>query len=186
MSLFSLIILAIGLCMDSFAVSLSSGVLMRSFTWQRIGKFSLFMALFQGAMPVIGWLLGLGFRNYIDTYDHWIALGLLVFLGGRMIYEGLQHKEECSFDPCATRTVICLALATSIDALAVGISLSFLRVDMLLSATVIALTTLLFSVGGLFIGHYIGSRLQKYAEIVGGVILIAIGIKICVEHIFFA
>ena len=143
------------------------------------------MALFQGAMPVIGWLLGLGFRNYIDTYDHWIALGLLVFLGGRMIYEGLQHKEECSFDPCATRTVICLALATSIDALAVGISLSFLRVDMLLSATVIALTTLLFSVGGLFIGHYIGSKLQKYAEIVGGVILIAIGIKICVEHIFF-
>ena len=186
MSLFSLIILAIGLCMDSFAISLSSGVLMRPFTWQRIGKFSLFMALFQGAMPVIGWLLGLGFRNYIDTYDHWIALGLLVFLGGRMIYEGLQHKEECSFDPCATRTVICLALATSIDALAVGISLSFLRVDMLLSATVIALTTLLFSVGGLFIGHCIGSKLQKYAEIVGGVILIAIGIKICVEHIFFA
>ena len=137
MSLLSLIILAIGLCMDSFAVSLSSGVLMRPFTWQRVGKFSLFMALFQGAMPVIG-------------------------------------------------TVICLALATSIDALAVGISLSFLRVDMLLSASVIALTTLLFSVGGLFIGRYIGSRLQKYAEIMGGVILIAIGIKICIEHLFFA
>lgn len=172
--------------MDSFAVSLSSGVLMHPFTWRRIGKFTLFMALFQGAMPVIGWLLGLGFRNYIESYDHWIALGLLLFLGGRMIYEGIQHKEEACFDPCATRTVACLALATSIDALAVGVSLSFLRVDMLLSATVIALTTLIFSAGGLFIGHYIGSKLQKYAEIVGGAILIAIGIKICIEHLFFA
>lgn len=144
MSLLSLIILAIGLCMDSFAVSLSSGVLMHPFTWRRIGKFAFIMAIFQGAMPVIGWLLGLGFRNYIESYDHWIALGLLVFLGGRMIYEGLQHKEECCFDPCALRTAMCLALATSIDALAVGISLSFLRVDMVLSAIVIALTTLLF------------------------------------------
>ena len=182
----SLIILAIGLCMDSFAVSLSSGVLMHPFTWRRIGKFAFIMAIFQGAMPVIGWLLGLGFRNYIESYDHWIALGLLVFLGGRMIYEGLQHKEECCFDPCALRTAMCLALATSIDALAVGISLSFLRVDMVLSAIVIALTTLLFSIGGLFIGHYIGNKLQKYAEVIGGVILIALGIKICIEHLFFS
>lgn len=171
--------------MDSFAVSLTSGVLMRPFTLPRISKFALCMAFFQGILPVVGWLLGLGFRDYIEAYDHWIALGLLLFLGGRMVWEGIQHQDHPTFDPCAWRTAVCLALATSIDALAVGISLSFLRVNIWLSAAVIAATTLVFSVAGMLIGHYIGSKLQKGAEILGGIILIAIGIKICIEHTCF-
>ncbi len=186
MTLFSLIVLAIGLCMDSFAVSLSSGVLMRPCTLLRASKFALIMAAFQGLMPVIGWLLGVGFRDYIEAYDHWIALALLLFLGGRMIYESLQNEEQECFNPCCTRTAMTLGLATSIDALAVGISLSFLNVDLLQSALVIGITTFVFSLTGVYIGKKIGCFLKKGAGILGGAILILIGVKICIEHLFFA
>ncbi len=187
MSFISLILLAIGLCMDSFAVSLTGGVLMRPFKWLRAAKFAFIMAIFQGGFPLIGWLLGVGFRDYIESCDHWIALGLLLFLGGRMIYEAITEKDEAQcFDPCATRTAISLAIATSIDALAVGISLSFLHVDMVESAAVIAITTFLFSIAGVGIGHFVGSKMQRGATIFGGIILIGIGIKICVEHLFFS
>ena len=186
MTLFSLIVLAIGLCMDSFAVSLTSGTLMRPFTMRRACKFALIMALFQGLMPVVGWLLGVGFREYIEAYDHWIALALLLYLGGRMIHEALQEEECQCFDPCSTRTAMTMGLATSIDAMAVGISLSFLHVDMVQSAIVIGITTFIFSMAGLFIGKKIGCYLKKGAEIIGGIILILIGVKICIEHLFFA
>ncbi|MBP3349146.1 MAG: manganese efflux pump [Bacteroidaceae bacterium] len=186
MTLFSLIVLAIGLCMDSFAVSLTSGTLMRPFTMRRACKFALIMALFQGLMPVVGWLLGVGFREYIEAYDHWIALALLLYLGGRMIYEALQQEECQCFDPCCTRTAMTMGLATSIDAMAVGISLSFLHVDIVQSAIVIGITTFIFSMAGLLIGKKIGCYLKKGAEIIGGIILILIGVKICIEHLFFA
>ena len=186
MTLFSLILLAIGLCMDSFAVSLSSGVMMKPFTAGRAIKFAFIMALFQGLMPVIGWLLGVGFREYIGAYDHWIALGLLLYLGVRMIYESQQEEEEKFFDPTTLRTAITLGIATSIDALAVGISLSFLHASIILSAIVIGIATFIFSIGGVYIGKKIGCYLKKGAEILGGVILIFIGIKICVEHLFFS
>ena len=185
MTLFSLILLSIGLCMDSFAISLSSGVMMKPFNAGRALKFAFIMALFQGLMPVIGWLLGVGFREHIEAYDHWIALALLLYLGGHMIYESQQEEEEKSFDPTSTRTAITLGIATSIDALAVGVSLSFLNVDMVQSALVIGLTTFIFSIGGVYIGKKIGCYLKKSSEIVGGVILILLGIKICVEHLFF-
>ncbi len=186
MTLFSLIVLAIGLCMDSFAVSLTSGVLMNPFTHRRACRFAAILALFQGLMPVIGWLLGVGFRDYIEAYDHWIALALLVYLGGRMIYEALQNEENVCFDPCCMKTAMSLGLATSIDAMAVGISLSFLHVDILQSGVVIGITTFLFSMGGIYIGRKIGTYLKKNAGIIGGIILILIGVKICVEHLFFS
>lgn len=183
MTLFSLIVLAIGLCMDSFAVSLTSGVLMRPFCARRACKFAAIMAIFQGTMPVIGWLLGVGFRSYIESIDHWIALALLLYLGGRMIYEATQQEEQAKFDPCCTRTAMSMGLATSIDAMAVGISLSFLKVDMVQSALIIGITTFIFSMAGLYIGKKVGTYFKKGAEIVGGVILILIGVKICVEHL---
>lgn len=183
MTLFSLIILAIGLSMDSFAVSLTSGVLMRPFSARRACKFALILAIFQGCMPVIGWMLGVGFRNYIESIDHWIALALLTYLGGRMIYESLQHEEESKFDPCCTRTAMSMGFATSIDAMAVGISLSFLKVDMLQSAIIIGITTFIFSFAGIYIGKKVGSYLKKGAEMIGGIILILIGVKICLEHL---
>lgn len=183
MTLFSLIVLAIGLSMDSFAVSLTSGVLMKPFHLKRACKFAFIMAIFQALMPVIGWLLGVGFRNFITAFDHWIALGLLTYLGGRMIYEAMQKDEQEQFDPCCTRTAMSMGLATSIDAMAVGISLSFLNVDLLQSAVVIGITTLLFSLAGIYIGKKIGTHLKKGAGILGGVILILIGLKICLEHL---
>ena len=186
MTLISLIILAIGLSMDSFAVSLTSGTLMKPFTTPKAAKFALIMALFQGLMPVLGWLMGVGFRAYIETYDHWIALALLLYLGGRMIYESMHNEEQACFNPCCTRTAMAMGLATSIDALAVGISLSFLHIDMLQSAIVIGVTTFIFSMSGLYIGKALGCFLKKGAEIAGGIILILIGAKICIEHLFFA
>lgn len=186
MTLFSLIILAIGLSMDSFAVSLSSGVMMQPFKVGSAIKFAIIMAIFQGVMPVIGWLLGVGFRDYIEAYDHWIALLLLLYLGARMIYEAQQEDEEKCFNPACIGTAMTLGLATSIDALAVGISLSFLHVDMLQSALVIGITTFIFSIVGLCIGKKIGCYLKKSAEVAGGIILILIGVKICIEHLFFA
>lgn len=186
MTLFSLIILAIGLCMDSFAVSLTCGVMMKPFCLRRACKFAFIMAAFQGLMPVVGWLLGVGFREYIEAYDHWIALALLVYLGGRMIYESLQKEEQEVFDPCCTRVAMSMGLATSIDAMAVGISLSFLNVDLLQSALVIGITTFVFSIAGVYIGKKVGTFLKKGAGILGGIILICIGVKICVEHLFFS
>lgn len=182
MTLLSLIILAIGLSMDSFAVSLTCGVLMRPFVTQRACKFALILALFQGTMPILGWLLGVGFRDYIETYDHWIALALLSYLGARMIYEAVHNNKQECFDPCCTRTAMSMGLATSIDAMAVGISLSFLHVDLLQSAIIIGTTTFIFSIGGILIGKMIGNYLKRGAGILGGIILILIGIKICAEH----
>ena len=186
MTLFSLIILAIGLCMDSFAVSLTSGVLMRPYCLHRACRFALVLAVFQGLMPVVGWLLGVCFRDYIETYDHWIALALLLYLGGRMIYEALHNEGEECFDPCCMKTAMTLGLATSIDAMAVGISLSFLHVDIVQAGIVIGITTFLFSMAGIYIGKKIGTYLKKGAGILGGIILILIGVKICVEHLFFS
>ena len=183
MTLISLILLAIGLCMDSFAVSLTSGVLMQPFTVRRTLKLAIILALFQGLMPVIGWILGVGFCDIIESFDHWIALILLLYLGGRMIYESTQPEEQVCFDPCCTRTAMSLGLATSIDALAVGISLSFLHVNIWQSALVIGITTFVFSMAGIYIGRLIGTHLKKGAQVLGGIILILIGIKIFVEHI---
>ena len=186
MTLLSIIILAIGLSMDSFAVSLTSGTLMQPFTLRRACKFALILALFQGLMPVVGWLLGIGFRELIESIDHWIALGLLLYLGGRMIIEAIRNEEQERFDPCCTRTAMTMGLATSIDAMAVGISLTFLHVNIVQSAIIIGITTFIFSMAGLYIGKKVGSYLKKGAEIIGGIILILIGVKICIEHLFFA
>ncbi len=187
MGLFEILLLAVGLCMDSFAVSLTSGVLLKPFKVGRIFKIATFMAVFQGGMPIIGWLLGVGFQSYIESYDHWIAFALLLFLGSKMIYEGWPQKGEevqpCCFDPANTRTLIGLSVATSIDALAVGIMFAISSVEILMPASIIALVTFDFSLAGVLIGHRFGRRIHNYAEVLGGVILIGIGVKILLEHL---
>lgn len=169
--------------MDSFAVSLSSGVLMKPFKAQRALKFAFILAAFQALLPVAGWMFGTLFREFIESLDHWIALIMLVYLGCRMIYEAVKDDEHCCFDPCKTRTAMSMGLATSIDAMAVGISISLLNVDILNSAIVIGITTFLFSIAGVYIGHAIGCKLKKGAGILGGTILILIGIRIFLEHV---
>ncbi len=187
MGLVEIFLLAVGLCMDSFAVSLTSGVLLKPFTPGRIIKIASFMAIFQGGMPVIGWLLGVGFQSYIESYDHWIAFALLLFLGSKMIYEGWPRKGEeeqpCCFDPANTRTLIGLSIATSIDALAVGIMLAISKVQILVPALIIALVTFAASLAGVHVGHRFGRHIHNFAEVLGGVILMGIGIKILLEHL---
>ena len=164
MSLFELFVLAVGLCMDSFAVSLTSGVLLKPFTLSRVLKIAAFMAVFQGAMPLIGWFLGIGFKNYIEAYDHWVAFGVLLFLGMKMIYEGWPRKGES--EPC------CIDPAD-------------LNMTMITPTIVIAGVTFAFSLVGVYIGRQFGRRIHNFAEVVGGVILIGIGVKILLEHLFF-
>ncbi len=188
MSIAALFLLAIGLCMDSFAVSLTSGVLLKPFTPARILKIAIFMAVFQGGMPLIGWALGVGFKSYIESFDHWIAFSLLLYLGGKMIYEGWPRKgeeEPCCFDPAETRTLVGLSLATSIDALAVGLSFAFLGISMVAPAIIITLVTFLFSLAGIYVGHRFGRHIHNFAEVLGGVILVGIGVKILLEHTCF-
>ena len=171
--------------MDSFAVSLMSGAVLRPFRWTKILKIALFLALFQGGMPLIGWWLGAGFLPYIQSYDHWVAFGLLLILGGKMVIEGWPRKKAESlytFDPSGTRALVGLSVATSIDALAVGISFAALDMEMCMPAVIITLTTFAFSLAGQFIGYRFGRRLQSGAGVLGGIILMLIGLKILVEH----
>ena len=186
MGIFEIFLLAVGLSIDSFAVSLTSGVILKPFRWTRVVKIATFLAVFQGAMPLLGWWLGRGFQQYIQDYDHWIAFVLLLILGSKMIVEGWPKKDEtcpCCFDPSKTRTLLGLSVATSIDALAVGISFAFLKVDMCLPTVIITGTTFTFSVLALNIGRYFGRKLKTGAEILGGIILILIGVKILIEHL---
>ena len=182
MTLISLIILAIGLSMDSFAVSLTSGTLMKPFTTPKAAKFALIMALFQGLMPVLGWLMGVGFRAYIEAYDHWIALVLLLYLGGRMIYESMHNEEQACFNPCCTRTAMTMGLATSIDALAAGVGLALEGFNPpwlgYITFILIGIITLTLSAIGVKIGNIFGTKFKSKAELAGGIILILLGVKI--------
>ena len=187
MSIFELLILAIGLSMDSFAVSVTSGVVLKPFRISSALKIASFLALFQGAMPLIGWFIGREFQKYIQDYDHWVAFGVLLILGIIMIREGRSKDEEtpCCFNPAKTKTLLGLSVATSIDALAVGVSFAFLSMNMLTPTAIIIGVTFACSMIALYLGRYCGRRLKHRAEMLGGVILILIGTKILIEHLFF-
>jgi manganese efflux pump family protein len=184
MNLFEIVLIALGLSMDCFAASIALGINMKSQrTWHYL-RISLAFAVSQGVMPLLGWLAGNTFSHLITEYDHWVAFGILLVLGLRMIYEHFQQQEDKKqINPNKKRVVFTLAFATSIDALAVGITFSFLTIDMTLATVVIALTTLLVSLIGLFLGHRSKSKLSIPAELIGGLFLIGIGIKILIEHL---
>lgn len=190
-----ILVLAIGLAMDCFAVSVCAGLAMSRIRWRPILTTAFLFGFFQGLMPVLGWLLSFGFNRYIEAYDHWIAFGLLAFLGIRMIREEFQKEEspEChSLHIEKPKTLLVLAVATSIDALAVGISFAFLGArgleDILPPVGIIGLVSFVMSMTGLLLGIRCGDRLARRlrAELLGGIILILIGVKILVEHLFFS
>lgn len=189
MGLVELMLVAVGVSMDAFAVSVCKGLGMG----RRVNvKVALVLAalfgLFQAGMPVIGWFLGSQFMWLIAPVDHWIAFGLLVFIGGKMIVEALDDAQEDvgTTDRVAWGEFLMLAVATSIDALAVGISFAALNVNIVTSVTLIGITTFLFSLAGVWIGHLFGSRYERPAEIVGGIVLILIGLKVLLEHLGLA
>lgn len=181
MSFVTILLIAIGLSMDSLAVSISGGICMRPFCMRKSLKMALVMGVFQGGMTWMGWALGIHFSNYITDYDHWIAFLLLGYLGGKMIYESLK-EEEHSLVSFSNRMLMTLGIATSIDALAVGVSMAFLKTNIWFLASVIALTTFSLSFTGVLCGFRFGKIKGLKVELLGGLILIVIGIKILIEH----
>ena len=178
------ILLSLGLAADAFAVAVSSGLAIKHMKVNKALKIALFFGVFQALMPVLGWLIGLSFSFLITPIDHWIAFGLLSFIGGRMIYESLQSEEcEKKFNPLDTGTLITLSVATSIDALAVGIGFAVLKDSIALALTAIGFITFFLAFAGVFIGHKCGNLFANKIEIVGGAILIFIGSRILFLHL---
>ena len=181
------LLLGVGLAMDAFAVSICKGLAMRKVNKKQADIIALVFGGFQAIMPVIGWLLCKGFQTYIEAFDHWIAFALLAFIGMKMIIETLSEKEEDVVvekmdPPLDMKEMLMLAIATSIDALAVGISLAALDRPIVESATIIGVVTFIISIVGVYIGNFFGNRYKKRAELAGGIILVLIGVKILCEH----
>ncbi len=183
MEFFILLLIATGLAMDSFAVSLTAGLSLNQFKLSTISRVSITFAIFQGLMPLLGWALGQAFVDIIGAYDHWVVFVLLLFIGCKMIYESLKSEGEAhSINIYSNKTICALGVATSIDALAVGISFSLLDVQIVYSALLIGLITFILSFLGLTIGHKLGSIFGRKVELIGGIILIAIGLKVLFTH----
>jgi putative Mn2+ efflux pump MntP len=181
MSFITITVIALGLAMDAFAVSITSGITLKDLRISNAVTIALFFGSFQAFMPVIGWLAGLYVRAFIMGIDHWIAFVLLSLIGCKMIFElGPEGKE---LDPLNIPVLLVLAIATSIDALAVGLSLSFLNIAIVTPALIIGATTFSLSFLGVFLGNISGHFFENKIEIIGGLILIGIGTKILVEHI---
>ncbi len=184
MSTLTLIGVAVGLAMDAFAVAIGAGLQLKEVTPRQTFRLAWHFGLFQAFMPVIGWLAGLSVAEWIAPVDHWIAFGLLALIGGKMIYDALKGDEDAErADPTKGWMLVTLSIATSIDALAVGLSLALLGVSIWWPALVIGVVAGAFTTVGLQLGKRFGALLGRRMEIVGGVILIAIGIKILVEHL---
>lgn len=185
MNFITLLLIAVSLSFDSFAVSVCSGLSLCRKHLHLIDtlKIAFTLAVFQGSLTFLGWLLGSAFKQLIESADHWIAFGLLLFLGGRMIMEGrVPIKDRKVKNPTQWRVLIPMALATSIDAFAVGISFSFFWKNMWIPGILIAAVTFIVSITGIYMGRNAGKRLATKAEILGGIILILIGVKILLEH----
>ena len=188
MALFiELFLIGVGLSMDAFAVSVCKGLAMRKVNKKQALVIGLFFGGFQALMPFIGWALGTRFESYITNIDHWIAFILLVFIGGKMVMEAVKPEEDDEIrqmdPPLDLKELLMLAIATSIDALAVGITFAFLQYPIVESITIIGLTTFFISIGGVYVGNFFGNKYKKKAEIIGGIILILIGVKILLEHL---
>ncbi|HHW48705.1 MAG TPA: manganese efflux pump [Clostridiaceae bacterium] len=185
MGLIELFMVAIGLSMDAFAVSLCKGLCMKKINYRHAVIIAAFFGGFQALMPLLGWLLGHQFDQYITKYDHWVAFTLLSFIGGKMLVEAFKQDEEC---PKCTmlldlKELVILAIATSIDALAVGITFAFLRVIILPAIAIIGFITFAICFAGVVVGNRFGVKYKSKAEIAGGFVLIFIGIKILIEHL---
>lgn len=180
-----LIGIAVALAMDAFAVAIATGLQLRPLQGRQVFRLAFHFGLFQALMPILGWLAGSTVQRHIAAWDHWIALGLLGFIGGKMIYESRRpaEAERALADPTRGWTLIGLSVATSIDALAVGLSLAMLEVSIWFPALVIGVVCAAFTVTGMLIGWRIGRVWSRRVELVGGLVLIAIGVKICVEHL---
>lgn len=188
MGFVELFLIAVGLSMDAFAVSVCKGLCMKRLNMRQAAVIALFFGGFQALMPLVGWALGTQFEAYITPVDHWIAFVLLGIIGGKMLWDAF-HEDDPEDMACPAdgkldlRELVMLAVATSIDALAVGITFAFLRVDIVVSVGLIGITTFVLSIVGVAVGHRFGAKYEKTASVVGGAVLILIGLKILLEHL---
>lgn len=183
-----LFLLGVGLSMDAFAVSVCKGLGMRKLNKKQALIIGLYFGGFQALMPFVGWLLGSQFQKYITSIDHWIAFILLGFIGGKMMIEAVREwNEEEVVDvmdaPIDHKNMLVLAVATSIDALTVGITFAFLGTPIVEAITIIGITTMVISISGVVVGNFFGSRYKSKAEFIGGLILVLLGLKILLEHL---
>ena len=185
MGLIELFLIAVGLSMDAFAVSVCKGLAMPKCTFKKAAIVGLWFGGFQALMPAIGYILGAQFQEAIASIDHWIAFVLLALIGGNMIHEALDNDEEEADASLDVKTMFLLAVATSIDALAIGITFAFLKVNIIPAVCFIGIVTFIISFAGVKIGNVFGARYKNKAEIVGGVILILLGLKTLLEHLGF-
>lgn len=185
MGIIELFLIAVGLSMDAFAVSVCKGLAMPKCTFKKAAIVGLWFGGFQALMPAIGYVLGAQFQEAIASIDHWIAFVLLALIGGNMIHEALDNDEEEADASLNVKTMFLLAVATSIDALAIGITFAFLKVNIIPAVCFIGIVTFIISFAGVKIGNVFGARYKNKAEIVGGIILILLGLKILLEHLGF-
>lgn len=185
MDLIELFLIAVGLSMDAFAVSVCKGLAMPKCTFKKAAIVGLWFGGFQALMPAIGYILGAQFQEAIASIDHWIAFVLLALIGGNMIHEALDNDEEEADASLDVKTMFLLAVVTSIDALAIGITFAFLKVNIIPAVCFIGIVTFIISFAGVKIGNVFGARYKNKAEIVGGIILILLGLKILLEHLGF-
>jgi putative Mn2+ efflux pump MntP len=184
LSWLSIIGIAVGLALDAFAVSVAAGLNLAQVTYRHVFRLAFHFGLFQFLMPILGWLAGKQLAEYIKACDHWIAFGLLGYVGGKMLWEARGEKPAGAVaDPTRGLLLVTLSLATSIDALAVGLSLALLGVSILLPSIIIGVVTASLCTAGILFGARIGSRWGRYAEIAGGILLIAIGLRIVLGHL---
>lgn len=183
MSFFDLFLIALALSMDAFAVAICKGLSVKKVGAKHILTVGIYFGGFQALMPFIGFLLGFKFERFIVSIDHWIAFVLLAVIGGGMIREAIAGGEDEANDSFSFKTMLPLALATSIDALAVGISFAFLGVDIVAAAVLIGVTTFVLSGAGIVVGNVFGAKYKSKAELAGGIVLILIGLKILLEHL---
>ena len=182
MTIIAVIFIALGLAMDAFAVSISSGAVIKKMHIKHALLIAGFFGFFQAIMPILGWFLANFAGHFLENFGHWIAFGLLILIGAKMIYESFQISDERDSNPLNIYVLFVMAIATSIDAFAVGITLSVMNVKLLLPVLVIAVITFVFSFLGAYIGKLFGHIFESKVEVFGGVILILIGIKVLVTH----
>lgn len=184
MNTITILFIAFGLAMDSFAVSITSGIAIKRLRIGHALRIGLFFGSFQAAMPVVGWLAGMSLKDFISGVDHWVAFGLLSLIGGKMIFESLQmESEKKEMNPLNVYVLLILSVATSIDALAIGVSFAFIKIAIITPAILIGIVTFLLSSLGVFIGNRLGHFFENKIELAGGFILIVMGTKILLEHL---
>ena len=187
MNLIETLLLSVSLAIDCFTVSVTSGIILHRIRWGTFLRMAFFFGLFQAMMPFLGWLGASRFQHLIEAYDHWIAFALLAFLGVRMIRAQFKEEETASFNPTSLKVTLALAVATSIDALAIGISFAFVGIRSIASLTypvvAIGITSFVLSLVGSLIGAYAGRKFKFRMEPVGGIVLICLGVKILLEHL---